>query len=101
MTHDEMIAVIQAHKDGKQIQIRQYCGKVWADSFCPRWNFEDCVYRVKPEPRVRWHGEWTSGDGRLVTGQAGFDTAEQLKDHFNADRFPIRPVKFIEVLKDD
>ena len=53
MTHDEMIAVIQAHKDGKKIQL---CHKPvhhndWIDSSNPLWNFGNTDYRVKPVPR--------------------------------------------------
>ena len=54
MNHDEMIAVIQAHKDGKGIQYR-YRSKVWTVASTPSWSFSDTEYRVKPaEPR-----EWT------------------------------------------
>ena len=55
MTHDEMIAVIHAHKDGRHIQFQK------KDlSFCdvpdnrPYWNFANEIYRVKPEPRSLW-----------------------------------------------
>ena len=50
MTHDEMIAVIQAHKDGKTIQARNRDIGVW-DDVDPIWRFDSCDYRVKPEPR--------------------------------------------------
>lgn len=57
MTHDEMIAVIQAHKDGKEIQYRHKSGGEWRKSenagFLD-WNFQVAEYRVKPELR-----EWT------------------------------------------
>src|SRR5436190_20474355 len=58
MTDDEIIAVVQAHKDGKQIQ---RCGKAphymvhkwneWKDSN-PNWNFADFDYRTAPEPHL-------------------------------------------------
>lgn len=55
MTHDEMIAVIAAHRDGKTIQY------MWTDELengwkdfdpgtGPAWNFKGCDYRIKPEP---------------------------------------------------
>ena len=49
MTHDEMIAVIQAHKEGKAIQTRMAGGK-WQDINCPCWDFSQYGYRAKPEP---------------------------------------------------
>lgn len=51
MTIDEMIAVLQAAKDGKQIQ---FCevelnGQNWTNTD-PAWNFHEFDYRVKPTP---------------------------------------------------
>lgn len=54
MTHDEMIAVIQAAKDGKQIQCRDKIHKQWCDSLSPVWDFHTYDCRVKPEPRRVW-----------------------------------------------
>lgn len=54
MAHDEMIAVIQAHKDGIQIQSRRKNGEKFADVNCPSWNFLDNEYRIKPEPMDIW-----------------------------------------------
>ena len=52
MTHDEMIAVIQAHKDGKVIQWRDRHGGRWLDTVDnPVWAFNLNIYRVKEEPR--------------------------------------------------
>lgn len=62
MTHEEMIAVIQAHKEGKQIQCRtviklgeEAIRKEWTDLEHDKvaWNFGCCDYRVKPEPKYR------------------------------------------------
>jgi len=54
MTHDEMIAVIQAHKEGKTIEFsyKAYMVKHWAVSVTPQWDFSHYDYRAKPEPRV-------------------------------------------------
>ena len=50
MTHDEMIAVIQAHKEGKQIEaIVKKTGLVI--HAVPIWDFCNYDYRIKPEPR--------------------------------------------------
>ena len=66
MTHDEIIAVIQAHKEGKAIQIKT-SGRDWSD-WCdctnPSWNFATCDYRVKPaEPREWWVNEYNLRKG--------------------------------------
>ncbi len=54
MTHDEMIEVIQAHKDGKVIQLRSMQGD-WIDvPRTPDWDFPNIIYRPKPEPKEYW-----------------------------------------------
>lgn len=54
MTHNEMIEVIQAHRDGKTVQCRlQKHQEDWYDAE-PDWNFYDFDYRIKPEPREWW-----------------------------------------------
>lgn len=57
MTHDEMIEVIKAHKEGKQLQCRpKPSGRLdypWQDfrkGEEPVWNFQHVEYRVKPGP---------------------------------------------------
>ena len=52
MTIDEMIAVLQAAKAGKQIQWQGKGSSIpWQDVTLPSWSFDDLNYRVKPEPR--------------------------------------------------
>lgn len=53
MTHDEMIAVIQAHKDGKKIQAANLHRTCWADEPNPSWNFQFYRYREAPTPTLR------------------------------------------------
>jgi len=65
MTHDEMIEVITAHKEGKQIEYSYRAGlgsERWqaVSSSTPLWAFDEIVYRVKPLPRVRWIVEGTT-----------------------------------------
>lgn len=55
MTHDEMIAVIQAQRDGKGIQAKSYlAGAYWHDISYSGFDFGNYEYRVKPEPRYFW-----------------------------------------------
>lgn len=53
MTHDEMIAVIQAHKEGKPIQSKPKNQIGWSLSTQPVWNFRAYDYRVAPTPTWR------------------------------------------------
>ena len=60
MTHDEMISVIQAEKDGESIQWRRKGDQGWFTAAVPTWNFENFEYRVKPDdPFEEWWSEST------------------------------------------
>lgn len=54
MTHDEMIEVIQAHKEGKAIDGRLIGSgdDDWRIDDEPTWDFSKWEYRVRPEPAV-------------------------------------------------
>ena len=60
MTHDEMIAVIQHHKNGGKVEFSRKGGmatgepREWEYTAKPTFNFEDFDYRAKPEPLVLW-----------------------------------------------
>ena len=52
MTNEEIIAVVKAAEEGKQIQQMSKDSKrlEWHDVDNPNWNFYVLDYRVKPEP---------------------------------------------------
>ena len=53
MTNDEIIAVVQAHKEGKKIErrLRNSITALWLLAPDPVWNFNEHDYRVALEPR--------------------------------------------------
>jgi len=54
MTDDEILKVVQAHKEGKRIQGKSpQQSNVWVDLTVEPiiWNFMKCEYRIAPEPR--------------------------------------------------
>ncbi len=52
MTHDEMIEIIQAHKDGKQIEFRKSVSKdSWTTLTSAAFDFVPFTYRVKPNQK--------------------------------------------------
>lgn len=72
MTDDEIIAVVQAHKEGKQIQAVGVCEGDrdinWRDVHLFYWDFQHYNYRVKPEPRKprEWWAEvYPDGSGQI------------------------------------
>lgn len=66
MTHDEMIAVIQADKDGIAVQSRWIgdSDDSWIHGKTGRfiWDFSEYEYRIKPEPRSLWVVRFQSGN---------------------------------------
>jgi hypothetical protein len=74
MTHDEMIAVIQAHKDGMVIQ-RRYRDAI-SDTFRDRsradhhMDFVSGEFRVKPMPKEYWLVPYTYKAGFMVFGSS-------------------------------
>ena len=62
MSHDEMIAVIQAHKNGGKVEYRGRSEITWTLVLTnPIWNFAAHDYRIKPEPRSLWIVRYQSG----------------------------------------
>ncbi len=65
MTDEEIIAVVQAHREGKPIQWRRLierehgCWSSLNQKDYARWNFYEFRYRVAPEPRKP--REWIVG----------------------------------------
>ena len=54
MTTQEQIEVMQAYLDGKKIEIAAKIDlSFWVVTDTPAWNWEECVYRIKSEPKYR------------------------------------------------
>lgn len=73
MTDDEIIAVVKAHKEGKQIQAAifgfEHEEASWHDTPNPCWDFRNLYYRVKPESRKpREWVVWVNDLDYLVRG---------------------------------
>ena len=54
MSDDEILEVVQAHKEGKQIQWKtanEVPNLSWMDGAPLPWDFNKYQYRVAPEPR--------------------------------------------------
>ena len=54
MTHDEMIEVIKAHKEGKKLECRTKGIGRWGPTKLPQFDFQKFDYRVKQEPVELW-----------------------------------------------
>ena len=93
MSHDEMIAVIQAHKEGKKIQYQDHGDINWNDcNFDPGWDFENTNYREKPETRSGYlniygttciHDYRALADGRARDGRIACIRIEYTPGQFD------------------
>jgi len=62
MTHEQIIEVVKAHKEGKKIQCNCKTNELsnggWIDTMHlddgPAFNFRHLDYRVKPKPEYVW-----------------------------------------------
>ena len=94
MNPDEMIAIIQAYKDGKNIQRKNKNHNEWFDGV-PYWNFADCEYRVKPrKPREIWVNIYSGDIFGLI------HKSKEKADSFNCGEGStlVPCVKFVEVI---
>jgi len=72
MTHDQIIAVIRAHQEGKKVELQdvnQNPEAPWIVNHATRpiWDFNQFTYRIAREPRKCWVA-WTSTGTCAVRG---------------------------------
>jgi hypothetical protein len=67
MTLDKMIEVLQAAKDGKEIEFKEKNKSYWQRLYYKEeegglaaWNFWEYDYRIKPKPREIWVNKYSS-----------------------------------------
>lgn len=60
--YQRRIDVMQAYAGGAAVECcRRGAGKPFISLARPVWSWEDCDYRVKPEPREWWFNMYVSG----------------------------------------
>lgn len=93
MTHDEMIDVILAHKEGISVQLRKRGSSAWfpQETRSGLFDFIDYEYRIKPEPKTIWVNEYEHH-------YAGYFSKKDAND-FCADVAKRRAVKYQEVIE--
>lgn len=99
MTHDEMISVIQAHKDGKTIQFRPKTpsSSGWGLVTDPEalLNFTKYEYRVAHRRHEVWINEYPDG----LCHSASYPSEESAKR--GAGSYALQAVHFREVMEDE
>ena len=75
MTHDEMVKVIEHHKNCGEVEYKEFNNTKWTLMRISDWNFEKFDYRIKEKPKtktvyefmsLKHNGEWFISD-RLKT----------------------------------
>ena len=70
----ELLPVIQAFAEGKEIQVRGSHIGAWRTVEYPDWDFQ-CEYRIKPETFERWLV--VNGRGRVVVAHEDKESADK------------------------
>jgi len=92
MTHDEMIAVIEHHKNGGEVEYCREADGLWVKVHMPSWDFHKIKYRKKPEPVYIY--AIVSSLGRVLLATRKEDEARRISEHIKT---PFR--KFVEVVE--
>lgn len=96
-TVEEAIEVLQALREGKQVQFFLETSNSWVDSMhvVPSQNllpnFTDCKYRVKPEPREFYINIYSNNNGLI------YNTQKEAEDICGDTG---KTIKVIEVIED-
>lgn len=68
-TTEEMISIMQAYVDGKEIEINSWDGNGWNDEPEPEWNWSNNDYRVKKEPKQTEYVPFSFEDAEFLIGK--------------------------------
>jgi hypothetical protein len=84
-TTAEKIKIMQAFKDGQQIQVRGttglgYCS--WSDTTIknPVWNWRDTEYRIAPKPKKKmWQWIVINSVGNIIITPCFYENEDKLR----------------------
>ena len=66
MTNNQIIAVIQHHEKGGQVQVSNKGQDHWIQAHNPVWDFHLSDYRIKPEEKKKlWFWRYTNENNGL------------------------------------
>lgn len=103
MTPQEMIDVIQAHKDGKQIQyqIHDWKNTRWEDvTIHPCWDFGRTNFRIKPKTPKTMHEYLlcNTSNNKYISTSAFYSSMEDaLKDYKNSYWTIVKRLDYTEI----
>ena len=83
MDNEQMIEVIQAHKDGKAIQVKWCNQDNYHDDHSNCFNFVEAEYRVKPDPKYHRVKVLNNHTLPVFCSDGNFASIGALKDALN------------------
>lgn len=104
MTHDGMVAVILAHKNGAKIQKRAIYrahrrppdnwAPVWENVSDPGWDFHGFEYREKPNvpPVAKWRWVMKCNTGHMKVSDGYFSEHEDIYPHFDRSWYKVQKI---------
>lgn len=69
MNTKQMIEVMQAFEDGKEIEFRERGSRTWKPDENPEWDWSGIEYRIAPEPEPKKEGRWERVEIRVDEGR--------------------------------
>jgi len=102
MSPQEMIDVIQAHKDGKQIQyqIHDWKNTRWEDvTIHPCWDFGRTNFRIKPKAPKTMHQYLLYTPSQQYVNTSGFYSSIEnaIKDYKNSLCIVVKRLDYTEI----
>jgi hypothetical protein len=94
-TTEQQIAIMQAFIDGKAVQYRKrgVGSDAWYAIEKPKWDWDHCEYRVKPEPKTVMMQMWRNSEG--------YDAAYPVNDGYRKTKKIGEPFEFTYPAEDE
>lgn len=94
-TLTEKIRVMECFDNGGKVQSYSYSQRRWHDDEKPTWNWQNCEFRIKPEPLELW--ALLPAEGIGARHVCFTSSKKELTEQFNPEGY--RVVKLREVVE--
>ena len=98
MTPTEIINVIKAHEEGKEIEV--WNGQAWCDCVCPLWNFAKFTYRVEQKEKTLYQFLLKNKiDDRIISSSQFYpDKKKKQKDYLLSNYTVIKKLHHTKII---
>lgn len=100
-TIQEMIAVMQAFAEGKDIQLRHLNYSEYYDCTKPGWNWDSYDYRVKEEPKQPEYIPFSFEDAEFLIGKTIIhNSGQEIRIITNCNYITVEGICYTVLLKE-